>query len=594
MPMWSVCFLYDAVGWAYYNNGRDLRKYAPPDFRVTLGRFLDDSDLPEAFGPEEPDFVVLNRIASIARVKSALDSRGWHSKIIAVWSTGWPRRIEALTKVLKHADLICFVNEAYWRNVGKLDRSVCIPIGVDLEVFRNLVAFENRPRRLLWIGSQINSTLKGYDAIAVPLREKLLRQGIECDFRLLDSFSEKNLSQEEMARWYNTGRVLLCTSSTEGTPNVALEAAACGCTLITTPVGNMPELIRHGENGLLVDPDPDAFYRAIMDSEVHWPSMASVLEKDIRSWGWDHRANELFSELRKIAPPAAAARGLPSAKGLVQVNGKSHPVAESLGGSAGPKVDLSSRVTVFVTTVGAPSFETCTRLLERQDCGFRTQIIANVAPMSAAFQRMLDDCQTEFYVQVDEDMLLYPHAVRVLFERMNRHPTNIALHVEYLYDAHIQRYIQGVKIFRHDIVKRYPFCDVAGCEIDQIQRLRSDGYDYAVVRPPQNPDPFRDTLGLHGTEYTRETAYLRYFVLQRQQRRRNSESWAMLNAELAEQFRKEPSDVNFFALMGSLAGKTAPLTQSDGEKDFRTYSDTPGFREVAKFYDAIVGRRGTP
>src|SRR5262249_7595634 len=163
------------------------------------------------------------------------------------------------------------------------------------------------------------------------------------------------------------------------------------------------------------------------------------------------------------------------------------------------------------------------------------------------------------------------------FERMSRHPANIALHVEYLYDAHTQRYIQGVKIFRHDIVKRYPFHDVEGCEIDQIQRLRSDGYDYVVVRPPQGPDPFRDRLGLHGTEYTRDTAYLRYFVLQRLQRRRNSESWATLDADLAEQFRKEPSDVNFFALMGSLAGKTAPLAQSDGEKDFRMYSDTPGF-----------------
>ena len=85
-----------------------------------------------------------------------------------------------------------------------------------------------------------------------------------------------------------------------------------------------------------------------------------------------------------------------------------------------------------MTTVGAPSFATCTRFLKEQDCRFRLQIIDSHAPMNAALQKMIDDCETEFYVQVDEDMLLYPHAVRTLFERMIQHPAHIALHVEYL------------------------------------------------------------------------------------------------------------------------------------------------------------------
>jgi glycosyltransferase involved in cell wall biosynthesis len=593
--MWSVRFLYDVPGWAYYNNGRDLRKYAPSDFRVTLGRYLDDSDLPEAFGSELPDFVVLSRITSVTRVRRALDARGWNPKLIVLWSTGWPRRIENLAQALKHADLINFVNEAFWRNVGKLDQSVCIPLGVDLEVFRNLVPLEDRPRRLLWMGSQINSSVKGYEAIAAPLREKLLRDGFECDFRLVDSFSEKNLSQDEMVRWYNTGRVLLCTSSTEGTPNVALEAAACGCTLITTPVGNMPELIRHGENGMLVEPNPEAFYREIVKSEDRWPAMAGALQNDIRAWGWDRRAGDLFSALRKLTKPSTvAASPRRPADGIAHVNGKSHPMADALRKPSSQKIDISSSVTVFVATVGSQSFEACKRLLEQQDCDFRMQVIANVAPMNAAFQKMLDDCQTEFYVPVDEDMLLYPHAVRTLFERMSRHPPHVALHVEYLYDTHIQKYVQGVKIFRHEVAKRYPFRNVQGCEVDQIARFRNDGYDLTVVRPPEQADPFRDTLGLHGTNYTRETAYLRYFVLQRRHRRRPTESWRMVSADLAEQFRREPTDVNFFALMGSLAGMTAPLSDHESEKDFRTYSETPGFQELARFYDVIAGRRRTP
>jgi hypothetical protein len=593
--MWSVRILYDVPGWAYYNNARDIQKYAPPDFCVTLGQFLENSDLPDAFGIEPPDFVVLSHFPRVEHVRRALNALGWSSKLVVFWNNGWPVHIEYLAPVLKCADLINFLNESCWRNVGKPQGSVCIPLGVDLDVFRNIVPIENRPRRLLWMGSQINSLVKGFAAIAVPLRDRLVRKGFECDFRLVDSFSENKLSRQEMVDWYNTGQVFLCTSSAEGTPNVALEAAACGCALITTSVGNMPELIRHEENGFLVEPNIDAFYRTIVASEARWASTARSLENDIRAWSRERRAAELFSTFRTMATRSANAATHNRPPELVnQVNGTSHPLAATSGASTGDKIDLSSKVTVFVTTVGAPSFETCARFLEQQDCRFRLQIIDNVAPMNAALQKMLDDCRTDFYVQVDEDMLLYRHAVRTLFERMVQHPAHIALHVEYLYDSHVRRCIQGVKIFRHEVVKRYSFQDVDGCEVDQIKRLREDGFDYVVVRPPDEGDPFRDTLGLHGTNYTRETAYVRYYVLQRRERREPLGERILdidLAAALAGKYRSEPTDINFFALAGALAGLTAPLSGSDNEKDFRTYTQTAGFRETAECYDAISTRQ---
>src|SRR5690348_11399473 len=76
--------------------------------------------------------------------------------------------------------------------------------------------------------------------------------------------------------------------------------------------------------------------------------------------------------------------------------------------------DLSAEVTAFVLTVGAPSFDECMRRLDRQDCRFRREVIDHVAPMSQALQCMLDRCETPYFIQVDEDMLLYPHAVRTL------------------------------------------------------------------------------------------------------------------------------------------------------------------------------------
>ena len=46
----------------------------------------------------------------------------------------------------------------------------------------------------------------------------------------------------------------------EGVPKAALEAMALGKPVLSTTVGSIPDLITHGENGLIVEPyDPDAF-----------------------------------------------------------------------------------------------------------------------------------------------------------------------------------------------------------------------------------------------------------------------------------------------------------------------------------------------
>jgi glycosyltransferase involved in cell wall biosynthesis len=51
----------------------------------------------------------------------------------------------------------------------------------------------------------------------------------------------------------------------DGIPNVLVEAMACGVPVVTTPVSGIPELVRDGENGLLVPPDdPEALAAAIL------------------------------------------------------------------------------------------------------------------------------------------------------------------------------------------------------------------------------------------------------------------------------------------------------------------------------------------
>jgi glycosyltransferase involved in cell wall biosynthesis len=60
-------------------------------------------------------------------------------------------------------------------------------------------------------------------------------------------------SRGELARVYQALDVYVVPSRQEGGPKGALEAMATGVPLVTTRVGQAPELVDHGRNGFLVD-----------------------------------------------------------------------------------------------------------------------------------------------------------------------------------------------------------------------------------------------------------------------------------------------------------------------------------------------------
>jgi glycosyltransferase involved in cell wall biosynthesis len=100
----------------------------------------------------------------------------------------------------------------------------------------------------------------------------------------VDKENPATLSEEELRRWEEDGVVewwgqvddmagvfaqsqvvVLPTYYGEGLPKVLLEAAACGRPLVATRVRGCQEIVRDGENGLLVPPkDPEALALAIV------------------------------------------------------------------------------------------------------------------------------------------------------------------------------------------------------------------------------------------------------------------------------------------------------------------------------------------
>ncbi len=59
--------------------------------------------------------------------------------------------------------------------------------------------------------------------------------------------------QEEIGRFFGAFDVFVLPSGNEGTPVTAIEALASGCPVVATRVGGVPDVVRDGEDGYLVD-----------------------------------------------------------------------------------------------------------------------------------------------------------------------------------------------------------------------------------------------------------------------------------------------------------------------------------------------------
>jgi glycosyltransferase involved in cell wall biosynthesis len=60
--------------------------------------------------------------------------------------------------------------------------------------------------------------------------------------------------QEEIGPFFGAFDVFVLPSGNEGTPVTAIEALAAGCPVVATRVGGIPDVVRDGEDGFLVEP----------------------------------------------------------------------------------------------------------------------------------------------------------------------------------------------------------------------------------------------------------------------------------------------------------------------------------------------------
>jgi len=299
-----ILFIVDSPNWAHDFKTRNLARVLGHDYdiRKVFQTEVTADDLKQA------DLIVVYYWLQLKALGPLLPSleRNREKVLVGIcssWELERPRRREGL-RVLRSWARAVFVNNLSLYNEYRPKFDVPVfytPNGVDTGFFRPAVDKKSSSwLQVGWAGSlaTFGPGYKGYIELIVPAAKTL--DGV----KLVSAAREnKWRSPEEMREFYHSLDAYVCASRAEGTPNPCLEAAACGIPLLTTRVGNMPELVRHRVNSLFIEPnlkDLAEKLSLLRDSPAVRLSLSQQLHEDIQLWDWSIRAQayrQMFEEL---------------------------------------------------------------------------------------------------------------------------------------------------------------------------------------------------------------------------------------------------------------------------------------------------------
>lgn len=211
--------------------------------------------------------------------------------------------------------------ENFQRQLGR--ELIEIPGGADLELFRRVPTGLRRELGLadfevvLWVGrfaplKNVSLLIEAFAALAPRrpramlvlvgegalegrLRSDARRLGIEQRVRFVGA---KPLA--ELPAWYSMADVFALPSSFDNSPNVLLEAMACGLPVVATRVGGVGRYVENGSTGLLVEPGQApalaaAIERVLNDPDLRARLVAGGLAQVRQGRSWAASAGKLLS-----------------------------------------------------------------------------------------------------------------------------------------------------------------------------------------------------------------------------------------------------------------------------------------------------------
>ena len=275
-----LLILTDVSTWAWQRKAEALAAVLSGDYDITIWPVVELGPPPAGFDLYHTfDFPNVGHLPAGARHVTGITAhvwRTWGEEQVRVWA----ERAEGV-----HANSRLLVAEMEALFSGPDAPPIWyVPNGVDEAFFHRTRPRADREHLVVGHVGKPNPRKGAY-----LLREACARADVE--FRPVQRRWNTALSPEEIRDYYQDLHLLAVASDMDGTPNPALEAAACGVAVLSNRIGNMPEFVVDGVNGwLLVDRDIDAYVERLREAAADLDrveAMGAAARMTIeRSWTW--------------------------------------------------------------------------------------------------------------------------------------------------------------------------------------------------------------------------------------------------------------------------------------------------------------------
>ncbi len=309
--MKKILFIVDQPNWAWDIKSKNIKKFLFDNFKIDIcyerGSFNNTLDIKRIRFHDYDALLVYG-----------LYQNKYPSSLMSSNKLNFFQGISSCDEVRKDDDEKKFVNIS--NNVNavfvhnnflldkfkkRMDHIFYCPNGVDIKKFYTMREIKKDTKELVvgFVGNSRSRGKKGLYDIIIPAIKTLKNVKI----KYLDLAKNKTILHAEMPDFYNLIDCYICASESEGTPNPCLEAAACGRPLITTKVGNMPELVKDGENSLFFDRTIENFKKKIIfyrdNRDILIEHGKKIQKEVIKNWSWEKQAENykrMFEEILKI------------------------------------------------------------------------------------------------------------------------------------------------------------------------------------------------------------------------------------------------------------------------------------------------------